>query len=67
MATIAERIQALVTPENAKAWNDSTEAYLFCDDLLASADIDPTEGRILKLERMFEYLLVYMRDNRLTV
>jgi hypothetical protein len=48
--TSAARIADLITEENKAAYHATEEKYLFCDDLLSSADIVPTPSAILLLE-----------------
>lgn len=52
-----ERLNELVTMDNAEDWHTSGEKYLFCDELIASADVRPTMSRVLWLERQFEKTL----------
>lgn len=57
MTTILEKLETLATIENARAWEKSPEQYLFCDNLISGADINPNPARIDVLEFLFSDIL----------
>jgi hypothetical protein len=52
-----EKLQTVITLDNAFAWRRETEKTVFCADLLAQADISFNVTRVEVLEALLEQTL----------
>lgn len=57
MTTFAEKIQIALTAENARAWEQADEKFIFVTLLIEDLDISPSYARVEYVEAKFEQIL----------
>jgi hypothetical protein len=57
MTTFAEKIQPILTLQNAQEWATESERFLFVTSLIEECDLRWTPARVEYIETMFEQFL----------